>query len=61
VDSSLRFLVSSAAGAGACGGGMGGVGVGTVYPGVSPDSAKSLRSPGVGFGNSYTKRGQLRS
>jgi len=29
-----------------------GVGAGAVYPGVSPDSAKSLRRPGEGLGNS---------
>lgn len=39
-----------------CGGGIAGVGVGAVYPGVPPDSAKSLSSPGEGFGNSYTRR-----
>jgi len=53
--SSLRFLLSSAgeAAGAAVGGGTAGVGVGAVYPGVSPDSARSLRSPGEGFGNSY--------
>ena len=48
VDSSLRFLFSSGAG----GAGAGGAGAGGVYPGVSPDSAKSLRSPGEGLLNS---------
>lgn len=50
--SSLRFRVSSGAeGAGA--GGAGGAGVGGVYPGVSPDSAKSFRRPGAGLLNSW--------
>lgn len=49
VVSSFRFLFSSGAG----GGGAGGAGVGGAYPGVSPDSAKSLRRPGEGLLNSW--------
>ena len=49
VVSSLRLRFSS----GAEGAGAGGAGVGGVYPGVSPDSAKSFRRPGEGLLNSW--------
>ena len=47
--SGLRFRFSS----GAEGAGAGGAGAGGVYPGVSPDSAKSFRRPGEGLLNSW--------
>lgn len=50
------MVSSTGAGAGCGGGGGGGAGAGGVYPGVSPDSAKSLRRPGDGLGNSYIVR-----